>query len=467
VRRFLLAPCLTLVCAGTICAGTPAKAAALGGSGGLCPKWDYTQTWEGTPQYPNLLTGYTARSPCPVAGVDFRPGLPPSLVAGLLDPALSLPTSQPANGGFSYNAAQHSVRCDIGNGSSSHDLTFSGYDMSLNGGLVFNDVSCLRTTVTHNNFKTGANCAGAVSEASGATDIYIKENDIDGGGGSGLTESCLASGSEMITLSGASGDKVILDNHVINPGQHFVTIQGATGKYDIRRNLFERCGFYQGAHCNGIQFVGGVFYNGILAYNTWYSGQPDTSTALNITGTFLAASKTITAVSGLVTVSGTNATSLDAGMTVSSSNLPVGTKVVSVTQSGGPIPTAVNVTITVDQFPLADGSFSIVIPNAYPFGLVIPIRYTAQGSGTLTGGQVFRNTVISLGPIKGSSYSVYCNSASATVDTNVDTYLWGNYFDNTGVVGSTYYPTTKCTGGLFGSPYPNVDMVTGASITGP
>ena len=78
----------------------------------------------GAPQLPSLLSGYAARPPWQVAGVDYAVGVPSGMT--LKDPA----TINMA--GVSVNAASHLIVM------SGNNVTLSGYDFSLEGGWQSN-----------------------------------------------------------------------------------------------------------------------------------------------------------------------------------------------------------------------------------------------------------------------------------------------------------------------------------------
>ena len=208
----------------------------------------------GSPQYPNLLSGYAAgHPPFDVAGVDFHVGVPSWMVPVLADP-ISIPTTAATSGPLAgVSRSGNSIRCDGGYSGS----ILNGYDFSLHGGFGANVVSCPNFTVTNSNFAVGANCAGGVSAAGTSVNLTVTYNTFDGGGGNPLAAACMSTNLETVTFN-STGTATFLYNWIKNVSQHFVTFEGTTAVPNMQFNLIERCGFYQGNHCNGFQIVGGT-----------------------------------------------------------------------------------------------------------------------------------------------------------------------------------------------------------------
>lgn len=223
-----------------------------------------------TAQYPKLLIGYAARSPCRVAGVDYAVGVPRT--RSLKDP--TLPGNLPR--GLTYNASQKLVRCDNGDRIVVQDL-----DFSVRGGVGLYIPSCTNVTIRFNRFKIGANCVGVIMQGRDAQGIIVEYNEIDGGGGSSSDGCPSDRRSEMVTLNAAGGLKQVRYNWLRNAPQHFVSFGGTTGRNSgsivLKSNLIEKCGYYEGGHCNGFQIVGGQYDRAVIAHNTFVSPQPGAS----------------------------------------------------------------------------------------------------------------------------------------------------------------------------------------------
>jgi hypothetical protein len=117
-----------------------------------------------------LFSAYGGRRPpWNVAGVDYYVGAP---AGALLDPTTQVPA------GCGYNQSTKTVSC---NGS---NMTVSGYDFSLNGGIMLN-ISGANNVVSGNKFAVAPNCVGPLiyfTTSSNST-LKITKNTFDGGGG--------------------------------------------------------------------------------------------------------------------------------------------------------------------------------------------------------------------------------------------------------------------------------------------
>jgi hypothetical protein len=273
---------------------------------------------------------------------------------------------------------------------------------------------------------------------------------------------------------GGSGSKVVEYNWLQNAAQHFLTLAGSGGTARVRYNLIERCGFFQGNHCNGLQFVGGSWIGPIISNNTFVSEQPDEKGGLRgkQTAKLTKGSSVITTGSlyGLVTLDRTYAASLSAGMLVTSSSLPPKTTIVSLSNRGGPCcagGTPVVTTLTVSEQATKTGRASFDVPNAYPSGLVNPVQVDAQLHATIRNAQLRNNVIIAApGPVKTVSYAISLDSDDLSL--NVGASIVSNYVDSRGAYGA-FYPAEcrhgrRCYGATFSG---NMDMVTGAEIPPP
>ena len=384
----------------------------------------------GEPQHPDLLKVYGTRPPCEVAGVDYHVGI----AAGT---RLKDPSVEPWGGTLLYAPKQHAVRC-TGPG----DGVIDGYDFSLHDGLAVLNVSCSKLTIRNSKFLVGANCIEPISAYVGAANMTIIGNEIDGGGAS----SCDSDTVGETVNAGGGGTIVFRYNWVKNVPQHFVSFGGGKiggGRFDDRYNLEERCGFFQGNHCNGVQIVGGVWTNSVVAFNTIYSPQPDTALSAGgrakPTGIFVAGRSVINGVSGLV-LGRSGANSLHVGQTVVSDCLAGPARIVA------PLGVETSPAISVKGRALRTGVCAFDVLDAYPSGIVNPIRYAAQMGSTLRGGVIAHNTVINSGPINTASYAVYCVAEPDHTYVNAvyATTISDNYMDDQGAFGTYYTGPGAC-----------------------
>jgi len=355
------------------------------------------------------------------------------------------------------------IRCDNGS-----NPVIRGFDFSLHGGVGIYDASCRNLAIEMNKFVVGPNCTIAINQSAAASAIIIRGNFIDGGG---YVSACATDPVGENILLGGSGSKVVEYNWIRNAAQHFLTLSGSGNTARVRYNLAERCGFFQGNHCNGIQFVGGSWAAPIISHNTFISDQPDVHGDLHGLANFEAGSNTAVTGSayGLVTLEHTYAASLASGMSIASPNLPSGTTIASVSNSGGPCCAGpgthpVITTLVLSQKAVKTGRASFDIPNAYPSGLVNPIQIDAQLHALIRNAQIDDNVVVAApGPVTTVSYAISIDSDDSSL--NVGASVMNNYVDARGAYGA-FYPADclhapHCHGATF---LGNVDMTTGAAI---
>jgi len=431
---------------GGACDASPCAAGAIGtpgvivvtytAGGGSCSADGSAAAPAGAPQHPSLLSGYTTTPPCAVAGVTYAVGRPQS---GL--PTLKVPGVDAFPTGFSWHAgnpATKMVRCDNATGS-----TFDNWDMR---GLSLNITqSCSGTVIKNSVFEIqAASCTGNIQLAGPNT--TFEYNTVDGGGYSvGTTCSPGAMGEGVYFTATATGTQTYRYNYNFDQVQHFASFGNAT--VDFRFNLIERCGFFQGTHCNGFQ-ISGNSTGSRVEYNTYISS-PGTIDLGATAGTFSSGSPNITNIN--LGGSGTE-NSIRVGSAITGAFIPGGATVVSATTVGA------NTTITMSANATGSGSNNFDIANAYPVGLIIPIRWVSQLAGNLSGADVSNNVIVTTGSPATVSYGIYC---AVETGTNANVTLSGNYFDLQGSVGA-FYP-----GGVLCSPRSgsgNFNMRTGASI---
>jgi len=391
-----------------------------------CKGDGYTGAPAGAPQHPALLASYRVRPACHVAGVDYHVGAPDGML--LKDP-LKVRWSPP----FVYDAPHHAVRCTGPGGG-----VIDGFDFSLHGGISITNVSCDGLVVKNSRFVVGANCVSPLNEYVTAPNVTFEYNTFDGG--SAATGCSGDAVGEGVNLAGG-GRIVVKYNWMKNVQQHFVSFGGGSehsGVIDYEYNLEERCGYFQGAHCNGFQIVGGDWKGTVVAFNTYISGQPDTALTsdgeTHPVGRFAKGSNKVTEVAGVVT-SGIQANSLRAGMSVTSPCLPQAGKLIEPAQ-----PSTATPDLTLSVSATRSGVCTFDVPNAYPSGIVGPIRYAAQLGSSLRDGLIANNTIINTGPIVVTSFSIYCVAEPKHVPANLisNTTIRDNFIDESASFGTFY-----------------------------
>lgn len=408
----------------------------------------------GTPPYAARAVLFTAALVCQYPDVHYAVGADPTIT--YKDP--SNPANLPA--GWTYSGA--SGRLDCGGVSGT---VLEGFDFGLTalggGGIsVGTFAACPNATIRNNKIVPPTSSCGtyglAVQTNSPSPSIY--NNTFDDSN----NPECPA---EQLNVK-AGGTAVITYNRFVNVVQHDMSISCGSGTTGldcspyIRNNSQSRFGFSQGAHTNGIQFVaanGNTVSNTDYEWNYEYDPQPDTALSFSgntASGVFTAGSPNVS-----VTVSGGQATDFLAGMTIVSSNLPGGQATVLSTNgsSANPVPLTLNANAT------ANGTFTVTVPNAYPFGSVYAVRYIVQATGTatMTGGIISNNVFDGSGPIQGKVYAITCGADNVGQVTG--TTISGNWFNLAGISGAAYTGGNTCPLTAAG----NRNLLTGAAITIP
>ena len=212
----------------------------------------------GTPQLPNLLSGYSVRPSWNVAGVDYNVGVSAGTV--LKNPATI------SMAGVSVNSTNHTVTI------TGNNVTLSGYDFSLNGGWQVY-VAGNNDTIENCNFAVGSNGQTPISvgvNGSTASNTTIEYNTINGnqasnGIGFGLIE-CNGIGTTTIeynSITNAYSENMVIGNNT-----------SSAANYVIQYNLIENAGygFAAGAHGDWIQQYnapGDVINSLQINYNTF------------------------------------------------------------------------------------------------------------------------------------------------------------------------------------------------------
>ena len=208
----------------------------------------------GPAQLPNLLSGYVARPPWMVAGVDYAVGVPSGTS---LTPWYSLSGS-----GISVNTSTHVVSVYNTSG-----VNITGVDFSLNGGAILMFVNSPNGVVSHCNFG-GANLTsisnGVIAADQGSGGLTVEYCTINGGGA--------GSGSTLIS-AGGSGTVTLEYNLFENFPQHVLELtQGSGTSFSVvyKYNLIEQGAEQPSAHLNYLQFSSGTATSVNVKFNTSY-----------------------------------------------------------------------------------------------------------------------------------------------------------------------------------------------------
>jgi hypothetical protein len=406
---------------------------------------------DAVPQRPHLLDKYRLRPTCPVAGVGYKVG--PRNAVALQDPNdVAWPQ------GIEYDAKNAVVMCRQG-----ADIHIANVDFSLHGGVRVEDTGCEGLTLTNVKFKLqpGA-CAIPVLVHKDARDFTISHSEIDGG-----QFNCSHVGELLEIL--AAGKIVVSYNWIHDAPQHFITIGSERNlpiTAEVSHNLEERCGFFQGNHCNGLQIIGGKFSHNVITDNTIISEQPSLALSRDgkglPVGTFDPASGEVRDIQ-YADGSKADLLSVRAGESIVSDCAPKGAQIKAVRFS------PFSIQLTGSSIRNARCAFDI--PNAYPSGMVQPINYATALGGTTDGAVISNNLIVATGPIKTVSYLISCGVGyRAAEDSNQDTVVQNNYLDKEGAFGAVYPGRTACRSedrrfGRFVW-HDNVDMKTGEMSPG-
>jgi len=119
----------------------------------------------GTPQLPNILSGYTERPSWMVAGVDYAVGIPQGTV--LKDPATI------AMAGVTVDKNLHQIIVTASN------VTLNAYDFSLAGGWSV-ITQAANTTISNSNFQIGSNHNFTIYGDTGSSNLTVMNCVING-----------------------------------------------------------------------------------------------------------------------------------------------------------------------------------------------------------------------------------------------------------------------------------------------
>lgn len=241
----------------------------------VCPDNDGSSgATVGTAQYPTLLNGYAAAINglhglgCRVPGVDYRVGL-------IASPSLSDPTAGGLPAGATYSSGAHTVTI------ASNNVTFTGWDMTVAGGLELQVNSGVTgTIITSNKFQVQSpNCLSPLRFNGLAGTTTVQYNKIDGGGAAceGLTGGLTA---DVYIVTAASGAIFTFQwNDQENVSSDGINISGpASGTpmtFTYKYNLMYQVGWVGNPldpnHPDGLQFAGGNVTAPVMSHNTFYN----------------------------------------------------------------------------------------------------------------------------------------------------------------------------------------------------
>lgn len=193
----------------------------------------------GTAPFPSILSGYTARAPWKVAGVDYAVGIPTGTT--LVDPA-----TVSCAGGSGCAGCPSGVSCN----STNHEWTVSGanvtltsWDFSLEGGWqVIPNANNL--TITKCNFKIGANANPIINQI-GGSGLTLTYSVLDA---NGLADS-LNNG--IITLGSYLGQSATVEYNLIKNANQDSIDYGFTNV--IKYNVIANTGQSVGGHNDWVQ----------------------------------------------------------------------------------------------------------------------------------------------------------------------------------------------------------------------
>jgi hypothetical protein len=207
----------------------------------------------GTPQLPDILSGYAARPPWQVAGVDYAVGVASGTT--LLDPTVA--GNLPA--GASYNASTHTVTV------TGNNVTLEGLDFSLYNGIQL-VIESTNVTVQNCNFAVGSNQGSlgeVVAVTSAAGNVTFLDNDFNG---------------NDVAVTAQQGALLSIENHGTinfeynyfqNTGGDVIDFSGGPQVDDVQYNVFANVGVNT-AHADTLQWYDSQITSGVVGFNTVY-----------------------------------------------------------------------------------------------------------------------------------------------------------------------------------------------------
>jgi hypothetical protein len=212
----------------------------------------------GSPQMPSLLSGYVARAPWEVAGVDYAVGIPSGTVL-----------KNPSTISMAGVSVSGSVVTVTGN-----NVTLNGYDFSLNGGWQVYISGASNTVIENSKFLVGSNNHVPIQTNGAASNLTVQYNIIDGGGttSNGNANNIWA----LIYYLGVGAFTAKYNLFTNAPGDAIDFSSNSSLNPTVEYNLITNLGTQSGAHPDFVQFVGGAVNNTVVAFNTVY--EPPTAT---------------------------------------------------------------------------------------------------------------------------------------------------------------------------------------------
>jgi hypothetical protein len=208
----------------------------------------------GAPQLPTLLSGYAARPPWAVAGVEYLVGYPAHTV--LKDP------STIGNAGVSVDAA-HGIVYVTGS-----NVTLDGYDFATAGGYgIVVQPGVSETVIQDCNFRVGSNHLVPIHAGTQVGNLTVQYNTIDGGGGQ--DEKVWA----LVNYNG-SGTFVAKFNSFFDAPADAIDFGVGSMATIIKYNLFVNLGTAPGSHPDAVQYAGVHSTHSVEAFNTIYQPNP-------------------------------------------------------------------------------------------------------------------------------------------------------------------------------------------------
>jgi hypothetical protein len=207
----------------------------------------------GTPQLPNLLSGYAVRPPWKVAGVDYAVGVPAGTTLQDWE-TLSIP-------GVTVEKNYVAI--------TGSNITLNGIDFSLHGGAKV-DIFGSNDTIINSNFLYGpAMAAASASGIMGGTgsNVTLKYDTFNGNGtalGNG------ASSQSAILSESWTGTNTIEYNYFSNFNQHVVEEEGSSSLIYEYNLIYDGGTGAAGAHVNYLQMGNNVYPSLTVEFNTTY-----------------------------------------------------------------------------------------------------------------------------------------------------------------------------------------------------
>lgn len=193
----------------------------------------------GTPQFPTLLNTYgIKRPPWQVVGVDYPAGPP----AGI---SYKHPSTEPLQSGVTRSVGTHTYTV------TGNNVTLDGYDFSEDGGwgVVVTGNDC---RITNNNFNSGANSKEPIRTGTGATNLTIDHNIIDGNADPDVSGNIQFLGTGVLTMK---------HNWIKNAGSDLIQLHtgGSPATVIALHNIIENGGMAPGAHGDWTEYIDGPF----------------------------------------------------------------------------------------------------------------------------------------------------------------------------------------------------------------